>query len=148
MRMPRSDERRVPPPVRRMGDGYEPHVDEVAGRLIYSLPVDSGFVSLSFSYEVQEADLRTLLADPYRRAIMEVVAHTLLQRSMIRGNPEVTYTDFRRLMDRTLHSLPHDLATFVAEIDRDHNIGVEHFARAAMERRVAVPTDGERPCAS
>ena len=33
------------PTVHKLGDGYEPHVDEVDGQLVYSLPVDSSFVS-------------------------------------------------------------------------------------------------------
>jgi hypothetical protein len=44
--------------VRRMGDGYEPHVDDVAGRLVYSLPVDSGFQSTSFSIFVSSLPAR------------------------------------------------------------------------------------------
>lgn len=148
MRMLRAYEERFPPPLRRMGDGYEPHVDDVAGRLIYSLPVDSSFVSLSFSYEVEEADLQVLLADSSRRAVLEVVAHTVLQRSMIRGSREVKQADFRRLVDRVLHTPPDALAAFVAKIDRDHNISVEYFVRSAMARSKAAPVKGKPPCAS
>jgi hypothetical protein len=57
--------------VRRMGDGYEPHVDEVAGRLVYSLPVDSGFMSTSFSFLIGDDDLAILLSDEYRRAVLK-----------------------------------------------------------------------------
>ena len=128
-----------------MGDGYEPHVDEVAGRLIYSLPVDSGFVGDSFSFEIGDADLRVLLADPHRRAVLEVVAHAELQRSMDRGNPAVTPADFRGLVDRALHGSPDALATFVADIDRDHNMSVAHLIRAAMARRAAAPAAGRLP---
>ena len=138
----------LPPSTRCMGDGHEPHVDEVAGRLVYSLPADSGFVGTSFSFEIGEADLRVLLADPHRRAILEVVAHTVLQRSMIRGNPEVAQADFRRLVDWTLHASPEKLATLVAEIDREHNMSVAHFVRATMTRRASAPADGESPCVS
>ncbi len=31
--------------VHLMGDGYEPHVTQEEGKLTYSLPVDSGFIS-------------------------------------------------------------------------------------------------------
>ena len=127
--------RAFPAPVRRMGDGYEPHVDDVAGRLVYSLPVDSGFVTLSFSYPLREHDLAVLLGDPWRRALLEVIAHTVLQRSMIRGNPEVTELDFAGIVAALLHSTPEALRAFVAGVDRDHNIGVEHYARVAMARR-------------
>jgi hypothetical protein len=128
-------ERAFPPAIRMMGDGYEPHVDDVAGRLVYSLPVDSGIVSLAFSFPVRESDLRLMLSDPYRRAVLEVVAHTVLQRSMIRGNPEVTELDFRRLVDQVLYAPADDLAAFIATIDRKHNMSTGHFVRAALARR-------------
>lgn len=131
--------------VRLMGDGYEPHVDRHADRLIYSMPVDSGFVSLTFSFEIEDADLQVLLSDPYRRAVLEVVAHTVLQRSMIRGSPEVTQADFSSLLHWTLHGQPDALATRIAAVDRDHNTNVEHFVRAAMGRRVPAPAPGEAP---
>ena len=54
---------------------------------------------------------------------------------MIRGNPEVTERDFAGIVDAVLHSTPEALRAFVAQVDRDHNIGVEHYARAAMARR-------------
>ena len=122
-------------PVRRMGDGYEPHVDEEDGRLTYSLPVDSSFVSMSFSFEIQPIDLEVLLADPYRRAVLESVAHTVLQRSMIRGNPPVTPVAFAQLVSRILHGTPEELARIVAVIDRDHNIRTAYFVEQALARR-------------
>ena len=128
-------ERAFPAPVRWMGDGYEPHVDDVAGRLVYSLPVDSGFVGRSFSFALRERDLAVLLADPWRRALLEGIAHTLLQHSMIRGSPEVTELDFAGIVAAVLHSTPEALRRYVAGVDRAHNISIEHYARAAMARR-------------
>lgn len=55
--------------VRRLGDGYEPHVDEVDGELIYSAPVDSGPVTMSFSFPITRIDLDVLTADPYRQPV-------------------------------------------------------------------------------
>ncbi|WP_210251367.1 hypothetical protein [Aureimonas psammosilenae] len=130
-------ERSHPPPVRRMGDGYEPHVDEVAGRLIYSLPVDSGFFSTSFSFPITARDLDRLLAGPYRRAVLEVAAHVVLQRSMVRGSAEVTGEDFARMVEATLHSEPAELRRFLAAVDPSGRQSIEHFAREAMERRAA-----------
>ncbi len=39
-------------PVCLMGDGYEPHVAQLGEQLSYSLPVDSGFVSFSFTFTI------------------------------------------------------------------------------------------------
>lgn len=146
----RDYERSFPPLVRRMGDGYEPHVDDVAGRLVYSLPVDSGFVGLSFSFPIIERDLDVLLADPYRRAVLEVVAHVVLQHSMLRGNPEVTELDFRQLLDAVLHSAASDLERTIATVDRTHHTSIAVFVEAALRRRsdAANPSEGKTPCAS
>lgn len=136
-------------PTRRLlGDGYEPHVDDVGGCLIYSLPVDSGFVGRSFSFPIAERDLGVLLADPYRRAVLEVVAHAVLQRSMGRGKPEVTESDFRRLVDAVLHSIADDLERTIATVSREHNTSVAVFVEAAMRRRAETTSEGTTPCGS
>ena len=49
-------------PIRLMGDRYEPHVDRVGDRLTYSLPVDSGIVSFSFTFDIFQADLEVLVS--------------------------------------------------------------------------------------
>ena len=130
--------------VRRLGEGYEPHVDEVDSRLIYGLPVDSGFFSAAFEFPITASDLERLLEDPYRRALLEVVAHTILQRSMIRGNPAVTEAEFAQITARILHSRPDDLAAYVASVERDHNINIDHFVSEAIRRR-AAQTDRRMP---
>lgn len=121
--------------IRRMGEGYEPHVDEAEGRLVYSLPVDSSIFSTSFSFPIEERDLAILLGDDHRRALLEIIAHTVLQRSLIRGNPKVTEADFRGLVDGVLHSTSGDLDRFVDAIDRSHNIRIRPYAEAAIGRR-------------
>lgn len=134
----REYERDFPPPVRLMGEGYEPHVDDVAGRLVYSLPVDSGMVGVDFSFPIRQADLDVLLRDPHRRAVLEVVAHTVLQRSMTRGAAEVTEIEFGRIVERVLHSAAEELSAFIADVNRDHNVRVDHYVREAMARREAA----------
>ena len=129
----RSYDESFPPDRRLLGDGYEPHVDDVAGRLIYSLPVDSGFVGTSFAFPIRQSDLDMLRADAWRRAVFQVVAHTVLQASMIRGAPEVTEVEFARLRDAALHSPANELARFVHAFGREHNLEVDYFARQAMQ---------------
>ena len=127
-----------PVPVRLLGDGWEPHVDDIAGRLVYSLPVQSGVVTMSFAFPITPADLDVLRAERHRRAVLEVVAHTVLQRSMLRGAPEVTGRDFRDVLDRVLHGSVDELAAYVARSSREHGISIERYVRAAMERRAGV----------
>ena len=125
------------PTVRHLGDGYEPHVDELEGKLTYSLPVDSSFVSVGFSFEILQRDLDVLLADPYRRAALEVIAHTVLQRSMIRGNAQVTQKAFGELVSQVLHGEPEELERFIDAIDRNHNIVIRIYVEQVLARRSA-----------
>ncbi len=122
---------------RLMGDGYEPHVDEEAGRLLYGLPVDSGIVGWAFSFDIRQADLDTLLSDPHRRAVLEIVAHTKLQRSMMHGSKPVTEMDFAAMVSSVLHSTPDALQRFIETVDREHNINTGSFVARTMARRRA-----------
>jgi len=69
--------------VHLMGEGYEPHVVQEGGKLVYSLPVDSGFITYEFAFEIKREDLDVLLTDNYRRAVLEITAHTVLQHSTL-----------------------------------------------------------------
>jgi len=119
-------------PIRLMGDGYEPHVDRLDDRLTYSLPVDSGIVSFSFTFDIFQADLDVLLADDYRRAVLYVIAHTLLQRSTSKGNDRFTQSDFDTLVANTLHSPSDILQTLIAQVSRENNIVIEHYVKQVM----------------
>ena len=134
----------APPSVRLQGDGWEPHVEDVAGRLIYGFPVASGHATGSFAFPIAQRDVAVLLTDPYRRAALEVVTHTVFQRSMIRGNPEVTEAAFHVIVDTVLHASADELAGYLAAFDREHNIGADSYIRDAMARHAAAPKDG--PC--
>lgn len=131
----RSLEEQFTPSRPLMGDGYEPHVDEEAGRLLYGLPVHSGAVGSAFSFDIRQADVDVLLSAPYRRAVLEVVTHTVLQRSMLRGNRPVTEMDFAAIVSSVLHSTPEELRRFIATVDREHNIDTGVFVAQAMARR-------------
>lgn len=115
------------PGKRRMGDGYEPHVDDVDGRLIYSLPVDSGHVSLSFEYEIEAGDLAVLLNDIYRRAVLHWVLHTKLQRTVIGTAEKISQADFRALLSEILHSPIENVEQLIQAVNREHNIHLQYY---------------------
>lgn len=119
--------------LRLMGEGYEPQVWQEGERLTYSLPVESGFVSFDFTFEIRQPDLDVLLADGYRRAVLEIVAHTLLQRASVRIN--FTQSDFDKLIAETLHASPEALQTLIARVSQDHHIGIAQYAQQIMARR-------------
>ncbi|WP_394547279.1 hypothetical protein [Pantoea ananatis] len=121
--------------VHFMGEGYEPYVDQEEGKLIYSLPVDSGFITYEFAFEIKREDLDVLLTDDYRRAVLEITAHTVLQRSTLKGYDRLTQRDFDNLVADTLHSTPELLQRFISQISHDHHIGIEGYAQDIMARR-------------
>ncbi|WP_312690641.1 hypothetical protein [Kosakonia sp.] len=121
---------------RLMGEGYEPQVWQEGGRLTYSLPVESGFVSFDFTFEIQQPDLDVLLTDDYRRAVLEIVAHTLLQCASVRIN--FTQSDFDKLIADTLHASPEGLQALIARVSQDHHIGIEPYAQQIMARRCGL----------
>ncbi|HBH7068557.1 TPA: hypothetical protein KWI17_004001 [Enterobacter cloacae] len=121
---------------RLMGDGYEPYVNKFNDRLIYSLPVESGFVSFHFEFDILQTDLDVLLSDHYRRAVLEVTAHTLLQRSTLKGHKRFTQNDFDNLIATILHASQEHLSAFISQINREHNISIEHYVNDIMNRRL------------
>ena len=123
--------------VRLMGDGYEPHVTQEKGKLTYSLPVDSGFISYEFAFEISRHDLDILISDDYRRAVLEITAHTLLQRSTLTGYDRFTQKDFEKLVTSTLHSTHDFLQTFISQINHEHHIAIEHYVKEIIDRRSA-----------
>lgn len=124
--------------VKLMGDGYEPQVWQEGDKLTYSLPVDSGFVSFDFRFVIRQSDLDVLLADNYRRAVLEIIAHTLLQHSTLKGNARFTQSDFDKLLADTLHATNDSLQTFIARINREHHIAIERYVQEILTRRAVA----------
>ncbi len=138
-------DRSFPPSVRLQGEGWAPRVNDVAGRLIYDFPVASGHATGAFEFPIARRDLDVLLTDAYRRAVLEVVTHTVFQRSMIRGNPEVTETAFHTIVDTVLHAPADALAAYLAAFDREYNMSSNSYIRKAMAAHAAAanePRDG------
>jgi hypothetical protein len=104
-------------------------------QLSYSLPVDSGFVSFSFTFAIRQADLDVLLSDDYRRAVLEVIAHTLLQRSTSRQCPFYP-SDFDGLVADTLHSSRDFLEAFVVQVSKENHIVIEKYVHDILCRRL------------
>ncbi|MCP2123163.1 hypothetical protein [Enterobacter mori] len=121
---------------RLMGDGYEPYVNKFNNRLIYSLPVESGFVSFHFEFDILQTDLDVLLSNHYRRAVLEVTAHTLLQSSTLKGHKRFTQNDFDNLIATTLHASQEHLSAFISQINREQNISIEHYVNDIMNGRL------------
>ncbi|HBI6864636.1 TPA: hypothetical protein K8E22_004338 [Enterobacter cloacae] len=122
--------------TRVMGEGYEPYVEQLGDKLIYSLPVESGFVSFYFEFDIRQTDLDVLLSDHYRRAVLEVTAHALLQRSTLKGHKRFTQNDFDNLIAITLHESQEHLNAFISQVNREHNMSIEHYVNDIVNTRL------------
>ncbi len=120
--------------VRRLGEGYEPHVDELDGRLVYGLPIDSSIVTFSLDFEIADDDLRVLKADEYRRAALHWAVHTVMQTRGARLEAEARQALFRQVADRVLFADEDGLRACIAEIDEGYNIRLDHFIQQDLAR--------------
>jgi len=124
-RLLRCYEERFGPDIRRLGEDHEGHVDEMAGRLVYSLPSAAGFDRTTFSCGIREEDLGVLRADPRRRAILEAAARARLERSSLPGGGPVTELDFAGLAARILHSTAAELRNFIVTFRRESGADID-----------------------
>lgn len=113
-------------------------VEKRDGKLVYSLTVESGFVSCDFSFEIEARDRDILIADPYRRAVLYNVLHTLLQNTFgSSGQPPSKFTQrqFRKVTSVVLFSRDSDLEQYVQKFSADHNIALEIYVAKQMARK-------------
>ena len=120
---------------RLMGEGYEPYVEQQGDRLTYSLPVDSGFAMFYVKFVLRHSVLAGLPSSVYRRAVLEITAHTLLQHSTLKGNDRFTQKDFDNLVAVTLHASLALLHIFISRVSREHNIAIDHYVEEILHRR-------------
>ncbi|KQM88803.1 hypothetical protein ASE67_03560 [Sphingomonas sp. Leaf23] len=139
-------DRHFPPPARLLGDGWEPHVEAVAGRHIYAFPVASGHATFGIDFPIRQPDVDVLLSDPYRRAVLEVVTHTVFQQSSVAGNPAATQTGFEATVGKVLHGPEDALAAYLLAFDREHHIRTDVFIRQAMARHATAAKKGDVAC--
>ncbi len=134
-----------PSPVRLQGDGWEPHVEIIAGRPIYAFPVASGHATLDFDFPITTADVDVLLADPYRRAVLVGDAHRLsaiVEPRQLGDNPD----RFQRYCRYRTAWANDALAAYLAAFDDEHNIHADFYIRQAIERHAALATEGRPEC--
>lgn len=123
------------PEVRLLGEGWEPHVDEIDGALRYSIPVSFGIVDTGFTFTITRAQLTVLIDDVYRRAVLYHALHTLLQATMVRGgDPPMTQERFHDIVDRVLTSSPAEVEAFIDEVDVAHNIRLRVYVTRDLGR--------------
>ncbi len=65
--------------VHHLGEGWQPHVDEIDGKLIYSIPVESSFVSISYEFEITKEDLFLLKESSEKYKLLFDSLHSEIQ---------------------------------------------------------------------
>ncbi|MFN4097211.1 MAG: hypothetical protein ACK4GG_10620 [Sphingomonas sp.] len=123
------------PPGRLLGTGWEPHVDEIDGRLVYSIPVASGHMDYDFEFEIGASDLTVLVEQPYRRTVLFMLLHKLLQDSTLPGYPTVSLADFRCLADKILFGSDDAVADLIETMSTEHNMGLQLYIDEEMQRQ-------------
>jgi hypothetical protein len=113
---------------------YEGKIEEIDGKLKYSLVVESSFVSLAFSFDIENRDFDVLKKDQYRNAALFHLMHTLLQSTL---GPDLAATgkkptnfsqeQFRFIASRLLFSSELELKQFIDEFSVRHNIKLEKY---------------------
>lgn len=78
-----------------------------------------------------------LLSVHYRRAVLEVTAHTLLQRSTLNGHDRITQHNFDELVFNTLHTTQEQLQEFISKFNREYRILIEHYVNEIVIQRTA-----------
>ncbi len=121
--------------TRLLGNGYEPIVDDVGGKLVYSLPVDANGALTSQDFEITQADLAVLKADPYRYAILYRALDPLLQAAMRKDGRPFTQHDFRKLADAVLPAGDAQLKQFVAQYNQQHGATIDREADEFLKNR-------------
>jgi hypothetical protein len=121
--------------IQYWGTGYGPHVDEEDGRLVYSLFVESSFVTMGFRFDIERADVEVLAADAYRHAALFEVLHTLLQTTFgpnVAKPRKFTQQEFADVTAEVLHSSDDGLAAYLDEFDRRWNVVTRYYIDAFL----------------
>jgi hypothetical protein len=119
--------------IHHLGVGWEPHVDEINGRLIYSIPVETSFVASSFEFEITSADLGVLKSNQYRYAVLFFSLHSLLQNTFgpsFAGKQvpdQFSQNEFDLTVKKVLHSTDDELEAFIVRFDADNNISLKDY---------------------
>ena len=92
-----------------LGQGWELSVFQSDERLTLSIPVDSGFVSRSFEFTIEDRDLDALRGSRFRHKVLEYILHSHLQPSILPGGPEVETCKISGIIDVVLHGTSADM---------------------------------------
>lgn len=122
--------------VHFLGTVWEPQVHEVDGKLIYSIPVESGVVSRDFEFEIEAIDLEVLKNDIRRYATLYYALHTLLQNTFGIGQKpkEFSQDEFYKVVSSVLHTTDESLQSFIESFSKSHHISLQVYIDQYLEK--------------
>ena len=86
-----------------LGEGWELSVFRDGERFLISIPVDSGFVSKSYDFEISQHDFSILKDCRYRRLALDYLLHEMLQPRLTQGEVGATDKECRAMIAIVLH---------------------------------------------
>ena len=86
-----------------LGEGWELSAFKDGERLHISIPVDSGFASRSYEFEISQQDFSILKESRYRRKALEYLLHEMLQPRLTRGDVGATDKECNVMITMVLH---------------------------------------------
>lgn len=108
---------------------YEPFVVKQEGQLIYNLPVERGFASLCFSFEITPEHLAVLCSDDDRYYLLFAVLHCKYQSLQPKEAPRIDAS-----FDRILFGQDAEVQRILASQDRVNHGAVTNFFRLKTGR--------------
>lgn len=115
---------------RLLGEGFQPHVDEVGGKLIYSIPISRGVVDFDHQFEISQNDFEVLKVDSEKYQLLFDVLHDIFQNEYLGKEDEGTrIKEFERIKDIILHSDSNIVDEFLVEHEDSKRIQRERWAR-------------------
>lgn len=86
-----------------LGEGWELSAFKDGERLHISIPVESGFASTSYNFQISQQDFSILKESRYRRMALEYLLHEMLQPHLTRGDVGATDKECNAMITNVLH---------------------------------------------
>ena len=89
-----------------VGEGWELSAFKDGELFHISIPVDSGFESKSYDFDISQQDLSVLKESRYRRIALEYLLHEMLQPRLTRSDVGATDRECNAMIAIVLHGSP------------------------------------------
>ncbi|MBD0822717.1 hypothetical protein [Aestuariibaculum marinum] len=116
--------------VYSLNKGYSSFIYKSETGLMYSFPVSSGFIDLSFEFAITEHDLNVLKSNNYKFKVLYYVVFYEAQSTFgMRHTTPRKYTakEFEIAKNKVLYQYEPELKLYVKEFSKRRNLGEDYF---------------------